>query len=46
MIDALYEEVIALCEIRGELDGVANAKIERRIEELMARIKDLEAQYE
>lgn len=46
MIDALYEELITLCEIRGELDGIANAKIERRIEELSVRIKDLEAQFE
>ena len=32
MIDALYEEMIMLCEIRGELDPESNAVVERKID--------------
>lgn len=41
-IDNLYEEMIYLCEVRGELDPESNAKIETRIRAINAEIKELE----
>lgn len=41
-IDNLYEEMIYLCEVRGELDPESNAKIEARIQAINAEIKELE----
>ena len=42
MIDALYEEMIMLCEIRGELDSESNDETERRIVVLQRQILELE----
>lgn len=41
-VAALYEEVIMLCEIRGELDEETNARTEAKIAAIMKRIKELE----
>ena len=41
-INNLYEEMIYLCEVRGELDPESNAKIEARIAAINAEIKELE----
>ena len=46
-LNEVIEELIHLCEIRGELDLEANAKNERRIAELnqeYLRLQDLEEQ--
>ena len=43
MIDALYEEMIMLCEIRGELDSESNAVVERKIASLQKQINELES---
>jgi hypothetical protein len=43
MIDALYEEMIMLCEIRGELDPESNAVVERKIASLQKQINELES---
>jgi ABC-type phosphate transport system ATPase subunit len=43
MIEGLMNELICLCEIRGELDPESNAKIETKIAELNKQIKELEA---
>ena len=40
-IDNLYEELVYLCEVRGELDPESNAKIEERIRAINAEIKEL-----
>ena len=40
-INNLYEEMIYLCEVRGELDPESNAKIEARISAINAEIKEL-----
>ena len=40
-IDNLYEELVYLCEVRGELDPESNAKIEARIAAINAEIKEL-----
>ena len=42
MLNELYEELIYLCEVRGELDADSNAKTEARIQELNKEIKELE----
>jgi len=40
-IDNLYEELVYLCEVRGELDPESNAKIETRIAEINSELKEL-----
>ena len=40
-IDNLYEELVYLCEVRGELDPESNAQIEARITAINAEIKEL-----
>ncbi len=48
-MNEVIEELIYLCEIRGELDLEANARNERRIAELNAeylRLQDLEPQVD
>jgi hypothetical protein len=42
-LDALYEESIYLCEVRGELDPESNARIEARLAEIRKEIKELES---
>jgi len=42
-IDNLYEELVYLCEVRGELDPESNAQIEARIAAINAEIKELRA---
>ena len=42
MIDSLYEELIALCEVRGEFDSEINLVIEKRIANIQAQINELE----
>jgi len=41
-IHALYEELILLDEIAGELDTDSNSRIDRRRKELVAQIQQLE----
>ena len=41
-IDNIYEEMVYLCEVRGELDPESNAKIEKRIGELHAELRRFE----
>lgn len=41
-IHALYEELIFLDEIAGELDPDSNSRIDRRRKELVAQIQQLE----
>jgi hypothetical protein len=41
-INNLYNDLIYLCEVRGELDDESNAKTEERISDLMAEIQVLE----
>ena len=43
-IDNLYEELVYLCEVRGELDLEANARNERSIAELNQEYLRLQAQ--
>ena len=43
MIDSLYEELIYLDEIAGELDDESNAKIDARREEIKREIFELES---
>ena len=43
MIDALYEEMIMLCEIRGVLDLESNAVVESKIASLQKQISELES---
>jgi hypothetical protein len=45
-LSGLYNELISLCEIRGELSPEDNAAIEVRIQELNERIKDIEYMLE
>lgn len=33
-VDALMNELICLCEVRGELDAEGNARLEQRIAEI------------
>lgn len=42
-LDTLYEEIIYLDEIAGELDTESNAKIDARRKEIVQEIKALEA---
>ena len=41
MIESLYEDMIMLCEIRGELDSESNAQVEVRITALQKQIDEL-----
>lgn len=41
-LNELYEELVLLCEVRGELDADSNAKTEARIQELNKEIQELE----
>ena len=43
MIESLYEDMIMLCEIRGELDPESNAQVEVRIAALQKQIDELES---
>ena len=45
-LNDVIEELIRLCEIRGELDLEANAKNEKRIAELNQEYLRLQAQEE
>lgn len=45
MYNELIEELILLCEVRGELDDEANARTERKIAELEKQIRELENDY-
>lgn len=42
-INDLYEKVIYLCEIRGELDPVSNEITEQQITNIMKMIREAEA---
>jgi hypothetical protein len=41
-INSLYNDLIYLCEVRGELDDEANARTEAKITEIMDEIQVLE----
>lgn len=41
-INSLYEEMILLCEIRGELDDEANARTEKRLAEIKIELRKFE----
>lgn len=41
-LNSLYEDLICLCEVRGELDAESNAKIELQIKQIETQIKLLE----
>ncbi len=41
MIESLYEDMIMLCEIRGELDPESNTQVEVRIAALQKQIDEL-----
>jgi ABC-type phosphate transport system ATPase subunit len=41
-LHALYEEVIHLDEIAGELDPESNARIDARRKEIVAQIREIE----
>lgn len=41
-INDLYNELIYLCEVRGELDPETNAKNEELIAQVCAELSDLE----
>jgi ABC-type phosphate transport system ATPase subunit len=43
-INNVYEQMIYLCEVRGELDPESNAKIEAKLKELQDELQVL--QYE
>ena len=43
MLDGLYNELVCLCEVRGELDDEGNAYVEAKIAEIQKQIKELEA---
>jgi len=43
MIDSLYEELITLCEVRGELGPESNAVVESKIASLQKQINELES---
>lgn len=45
MYNELIEELILLCEVRGELDDESNARTERKIAELEKQIRELENDY-
>ena len=42
-LNELYEELIYLCEVRGELDPDTNVMTEARIAELNTEIKAIES---
>jgi len=42
IIHGLMEDLIMLCEIRGELDDESNAKTENRIAQIQKQIETLE----
>jgi hypothetical protein len=41
-VDGLYNELVCLCEVRGELSPEDNARIEERIAEIQKQINELE----
>lgn len=41
-IDNLYENMIMMCEIRGQLDPESNAKTEKEIERMLKEIEFLQ----
>jgi len=41
-LDDLYNELVCLCEVRGELSPEDNARIEERIAEIQKQINELE----
>jgi len=41
-VDGLYNELVCLCEVRGELSPEDNAAIEQRIAEIQKQINELE----
>jgi ABC-type phosphate transport system ATPase subunit len=41
-INNVYNEMIYLCEVRGELDPESNAKIEAKLKDLQAELQVLE----
>ena len=41
-INNLYNDLVYLCEIRGELDPESNAKIEEKINQITAEIQVLQ----
>jgi len=41
-INNLYNDLVYLCEIRGELDPESNAKTEEKINQIVAEIQVLE----
>jgi ABC-type phosphate transport system auxiliary subunit len=41
-INNVYEQMIYLCEVRGELDPESNAKIEAKLSELQDELQVLE----
>jgi len=43
--DFLYEELIHLDEIAGELDEESNAKIDARRKEILAEIREIERSF-
>jgi hypothetical protein len=45
-LNSLSEDMIMLCEIRGELDPESNAQVEVRIAALQKQIDELRTMYE
>jgi hypothetical protein len=43
-VDGLYNDLICLCEIQGELSPEDNAKVDARIAELRKQIAELEGE--
>lgn len=41
-LEGLYNELICLCEVRGELSEDGNAQLESRITEIRRKIQKLE----
>jgi len=41
-LDDLYNELVCLCEVRGELSTEDNAALEKRIAEIQKQINELE----
>jgi len=41
-VDDLYEQLILLCEVRGELSPEGNTRVEERILEIKTQIENLE----
>lgn len=42
LLDGLYNDLICLCEIRGELSPEDNARVEERIREIQSQINEIE----